>query len=156
MAATTSSEKNDLLAELNAAATTASMSDRGKSRKVLLVESDLPSLIPSRSLLKVRSVKFTELRMGDIICVRVGSDFVVRRFVKTKITRENTLLLSAREGSDKKDPIPQSSLLGKVEEAESAGETYDPLKKEGLVQRLMGKITEYGTHRPFGVFGSRS
>lgn len=75
--------------------------------------------------------------------------------MKTKITRENTLLLSAKEGSEQKDPIPQNALLGRVEEVEAGGAVFEPLKREGLFKSLMGRLTEYGTHRPFGLFGYR-
>jgi hypothetical protein len=138
--------------ELRAAVTTASLGDRGKSRNVMLMESELPTLVPSQSLLKVRSVRFQELKMGDIICVRVGSTFRVRRFVKTKITREHTLLLVAQEGFNKKDPVPLNAFLGKVDEVESAGRVFDPLKKENFFQTFWGKLTEFGTHKPFGLF----
>ena len=119
---------------------------------MLLVESDLPGLVPSQSLLKVRSVKFVELKRGDIICVRVGSNFRIRRFVKSKITRTTTLLLTVKEGEDQKDPIPLNALLGKVDSVEVGGRVFDPLKEESFLQSLWGKLSEYGTHRPFGVF----
>lgn len=154
MANTDTADRATLVAELRAAATTASMTDTGKTRNVHLLDSDLPDLIPSQSLLKVRSVKFTNLRMGDIICVRVGSSFQVRRFVKTKITRSHTLLLTAKGNSDKKEPIPQSALLGKVESVEYGGRTFDPTKSENLLKKFWGKLTEYGTHRPFGLIGA--
>jgi phage pi2 protein 07 len=138
--------------ELRAAVTTASMGDRGKARNVMLVESDLPTLVPSKSLLKVRSVKFKDLKMGDIICIRVGADFKVRRFVKTKITRADTLLLVAQEGFDKKEPIPLNAYLGKVDAVEIGGCVFDPTKNESFWQNFMGKLTEFGTHKPFGIF----
>ena len=138
--------------ELRAAVTTASLGDRGKTRNVMLTESELPTLIPSQSLLKVRSVRFEDLKMGDVICVRVGTTFRVRRFVKTKITSSHTLLLVAQEGFNKKDPIPVNAFLGKVDEVESGGRKFDPLKKESFFQTFWGKLTEFGTHKPFGLF----
>ena len=146
-------DREALAAEMRAAATTASMVDTGSSRKVMLVDSDLPKLIPSQSLLKVRSVKFNNLKMGDIICVRVGSEFRVRRFIKPKITRSQTLLLTAKEDCPEKEPLPQSCLLGKVESVEFGGKSFDPAKRESLLKGFWGKLTEYGTHKPFGIIG---
>lgn len=146
-------EKPSLSKEMRAAAAAASMTDSGTSRKVMLVNSELPSLIPSKSLLTIRSVKFNNLKMGDIICVRVGSDFTVRRFVKPKITRAHTLLLTVEEGADKKEALPQSCLLGKVESVEFGGKCFDPASKENFLKKFWGKLTEYGTHKAFGIFG---
>lgn len=145
-------ENVSLNEELRAAVTTASLGNRGKSRNIMLVESELPSMVPPNSLLKVRSVRFQDLKMGDIICVRVGSTFRVRRYVKTKITREHTLLLVAQEGYDKKEPIPLNAFLGKVDGVEHGGRVVDPTKNESFLQNLWGKLTEFGTHKPFGIF----
>lgn len=141
--------------ELRLAVATASIGDTGKTRKVHLLESDLPSLVPSQSLLKVRSVKFNDLKMGDIVCVRVGNKITVRRFVKTKITRSHTLLLTAEEGADKKEALPQNCLLGKVDKVSFGGQTFDPASKENFLQKFWGKLSEYGTHKPFGIFSAR-
>jgi hypothetical protein len=138
--------------ELRIAATAASMSDLGSTRQVRLNESELPSLIPSGAILNVKAVKFSELKMGDLICVRVGSTLVVRRFVKTKMTRSNTFLLTAKEGFDKKEAIARTSLIGKVEKVCCGGTSYDPAQREGILTQFWGKLTEYGTHKPFGIF----
>lgn len=150
--ATMSSRENPSLAEeLRVAVTTASLGENGATRRIMLVDSNLPSLIPSQSLLKVRSVKLSELKMGDVICVRVGSSFLVRRFIKVKMTKNNTILLTAQEGYNQKEPIPMSGFLGKVDEVEHAGRSYNPLSKQNFFQSFMGKLTEYGTHKPFGI-----
>jgi hypothetical protein len=151
MAAIQSTDKQSLHQEMKAAVTTASLGDKGKTRRIMLMDSNLPSIVPSQSLLKVRSVKFQELKMGDVVCVRIGSEFWVRRFVKAKMTRNNTLLLVAQEGYDKKEPLPLNALLGKVDEVEHGGRAFDPLGKENFLQSLWGKLTEYGTHKPFGL-----
>lgn len=135
--------------ELNAAAMTASLSS-GNARHVRIGESDLPSLIPSRSLLKVSPVKFGELKMGDLICVRMGNNIVVRRYIKSRITKSSALLLAAREGSTSKDEVRRACFLGKIEAVNAGKKSYDPTAKEGALRRFWGKFTEYGTHKPFG------
>ncbi|MFA5504789.1 MAG: hypothetical protein WC314_18970 [Vulcanimicrobiota bacterium] len=153
MPATDTNNHFSLAQELQVAVTTASLGDKGKTRRVMLVESNLPSIIPSQSLLKVRSLKFQELKKGDIICVRIGSGFWVRRFIKSKMTRDNTLLLVAQEGFDKKESIPMNALLGKVDEVEHNGRAFDPLAGENFLKSFWGKLTEYGTHKAFGFIG---
>lgn len=139
--------------ELTAAATAACLSS-GNARHVRIGESDLPSLIPSRSLLKVNPIKFSELKMGDLICVRVGNDIAVRRFIKSRITAAHTLLLTALEGSEEKDQVTRPCFLGRVEAVNAGKKSYDPLAKEGMIRRFWGKFTEYGTHKPFGLISA--
>jgi hypothetical protein len=152
---TDSSEKKidpaSITSELRLAAATASMVDTGATRQVMLIKSDLEKVIPSGSLLTIRSVKFSNLKMGDFICVRDGSSFAVRRFVKTKMTSSETYLLTAKEGFDKKEPLKRDRLLGRVEGFQHAGKMVDPRKVEGALTRFWGRLTEYGTHKPFGL-----
>lgn len=142
----------DLFQEVRAAVTTASMGETGKTRRVLLKESDLPTLVPSQSLLKVRSIKFKELRKGDVLLVRIGTEFRVRRYVKSKMTRDDTLLFVVSEGSAEKESMPLNSLLGKVAKVEVGGRVFDPGKTESFLQALQGKLTDFGTRKFLGVF----
>lgn len=137
--------------ELSAATTAASMSSSGTTRHIKIEESDLPSLIPDASLIRVKPCKFGGLKMGDLICIRTGSTFAVRRFVKTKMMGPKTLLLTVREGFAKKEALPTGCLLGKIEAVNSGESSYDPLQTTGLWQRFWGMLTEYGTHKPFGL-----
>jgi hypothetical protein len=146
---------NTLLAgEVSAAAKVASMVTAGKTRKFRLGESDIPSLIPSGAAVTVQSVKLSDLKMGDMICVRVGTTIAVRRFVKIKVTTSHILLLTAHENADKKEPLAKSNLLGRVESVTSAGNTFSPLKREGTFRKLWGMLTEFGTHKPFGLLSA--
>ncbi len=147
------SDLSSISSELRLAATTASMTDFGTSRNIMLVTSDLEKLIPSGSLLSVRSIKFSSLKMGDIICVREGSSIAVRRFVKTKMTPSETYLLTAKQDFDKKEPVRRDRLLGRVDTFQHSGQTIDPHRVEGPLKRFWGKLTEYGTHKAFGLFG---
>ena len=88
--------------------------------------------------------------MGDIICVNTGKSAQVRRFIKLKMTKSNTALLTAYEGFNKKEALPTSSLVGKVVEVEANGKSWDPNKVNPLT-RFWHKLTEYGTHKPFGL-----
>lgn len=155
MASITTVDKVSLSEELKAAVTTASLGGQGKTNDVMLMESHLPTLVPSQSLLKVRSVKFEQLKMGDIVCIRVGSSFRVRRYVKRKMTPSRTFLLVAADGLDKKEPIPPSALIGRVDSVEHGGRVFDPHKKENFFKSFWGKLTEYGTHKPFGILSAR-
>lgn len=141
----------NLAEELSAAATAASMTSSGTTRHIQLADSELPSLVPSGSLLKVRATKFSVLNMGDLICVRVNGAFAVRRFVKTKFTNSDTYILVAHEGNTEKEVLPRNCLLGKIEAINAGGKTYNPLASEGPIKRFWGKLTEYGTHKPFGL-----
>ena len=88
--------------------------------------------------------------MGDIICVNTGKSAQVRRFIKLKMTKSDTLLLTAYEGFDKKEALPKSSLVGRVVEVEAGGQTWNP-NKENALKRFWDRLTEYGTHKPFGL-----
>jgi hypothetical protein len=148
-----SSLQNELAGDLSAAATAVSLAGGAGTKKVKLVKSDLTALIPDGCVLEVQAVNFTKLQMGDIICVSAGRETSVRRFVKLKMTKADTYILTAYDGFDKKEALPKSCLIGKVVSVQAQGQTYDPRKKEGAFSAFWGKLTEYGTHKAFGLFG---
>lgn len=147
--------KPSLSQELRTAVTASSMGMVGTKKRIRLLESDVPSLAPSGSALEVEVVKFSNLRMGDLICVQIGRSIRVRRFVKAKMTQKDTYLLTAHEYQDKKEALPRTCLMGRVRSVNHRGQTYDPAKQESFLTKLRGKLTEYGTHRPFGIFAAR-
>lgn len=138
--------------DVSAAATAASLADGRKRRKIRLRGSDLPSTVPGGSQISIEAVAVGKLVMGDIICINAGEGDgpQVRRFVKLKMTKHDTLLLTASEASNTKLPLPKSALVGKVVQAESNGKKWDPTK-ENPIKKFWGKLTEYGTHKPFGL-----
>ena len=140
--------QNEIAGDLSAAATSAS-----GQKKIKLTESDLKSLIPDNSVLEIQPVQFTKLQMGDVICVSSGRNTVVRRYVKLKMTKQGEYLLCAYDGFGKKEALPKSCLIGKVVSVQAQGKTYDPRKAEGAFAGFWGKLTEYGTHKAFGIFG---
>ena len=137
--------------ELRFAATTAAIGSKQGSRQLPLSKSDVPSVIPSGCFINVESVKFSDLKMGDFICICVGNSFEVRRFVKVKMTKTDTYLLTAKEGFDKKEAVTRSSLMGKVVKVCQGSQTFDPSKSQNVLKQFWGKLTEYGTHKPFGL-----
>lgn len=147
--------QSELAGDLASAAASVSMSTSGGKRQIKLKESALPNLVPSNSVLQVQATKFTDLKMGDVICVSIGREMNVRRFVKLKMTAKDTLLLTAYEGFDKKEALPKGALLGLVVAVNAGGETFDPRKKENPFSKFWGKLTEYGTHKPFGLFSAK-
>lgn len=151
MATATIERPSSISQELRAAATAASLSSTGTTKHIQIQNSDVPSLVPNNAYLKVTSVKLQDLKMGELVCVRVGGAYSVRRFVKIKHAASQTLVLTAREGYDKKEPINRAALLGKVEAMSVGGKAIDPLKNEGILKSFWGKLTEYGTHKPFGL-----
>jgi hypothetical protein len=144
--------QNELASDLTAAATSASVGGAGP-KKLKLPTSHLKSLIPDGATLEVHPIKFTKLQMGDIICVTSGKDIQVRRYVKLKMTKQGEYLLTAYDGFDKKEALAKGALIGKVVSVQAQGRTYDPRKEEGALAAFWGKLTEYGTHKAFGLFG---
>jgi hypothetical protein len=69
------------------------------------------------------------------------------------MTKADAYLLTAYEGFDKKEMLAKGALIGRVVNVTAHGRTYNPRKEEGLIKALWGKLTEYGTHKAFGVFG---
>lgn len=142
--ATAEIENPTLTQELRLAVSAAALTKSGASRQLPLGRSDLPSIISNDTLIKVKAVKFSDLKMGDIVCVRQGGQIAVRRFVKLKMTNQDTYLLVAREGCDQKETLSRAALVGKVDET----------RPEGLLTKFWGRLTEYGTHKPFGLFAA--
>ena len=142
--------QSQIAGDLTAAATSASLAGGSKNRKVRIIDSELPSVIPTGSRVSLESVAFEKLSMGDIICVNMGKSPQVRRFLKLKLTKSNTLLLTALEGSSKPEALPTTTLVGRVVQVEANGKTWNP-RSENLLTRFWHKLTEYGTHKPFGL-----
>lgn len=135
--------------DLSAAAVGASLAQGQKRQKIRLTNSELNN-IPNGAALSIEAVAMGKLNMGDIVCVNLGQGPQVRRFVKLKIAKNDTYILVTHDGYDKKDALPQSALVGRVVEAEVAGKTWDP-SAENPLRRFWSKLTEYGTHKPFGI-----
>jgi hypothetical protein len=145
--------QNELAGDLTAAATSVSLMGANGTKKVRIGKSHLPRLIPDGATLEVQAVTFTKLQMGDVICVSAGRDTVVRRFVKLKMTKADTYLLTAYDGFTKKEVLPKGALIGKVVSVQAQGRTFDPQKEENFLTAFWGRLTEYGTHKAFGIFG---
>lgn len=145
--------QRELAGDLSAAATSVSLMNKGGTKKVRLVSSDLKALIPDGSTLEIEAVQFTKLAMGDVICISTGRETSVRRFVKLKMTKEDTYLLTAYDGFGKKEALPKGALVGRVVNVIAGGKTFHPLKNENPISGFWGRLTEYGTHKAFGLFG---
>jgi hypothetical protein len=145
--------QHEMAGDLKAAETSVSMHNSSGSKRVKLPTSHLKALIPDGCVIEIQSINFTKLQMGDVICVSSGRETLVRRFVKLKMTKQGEYLLTAYDGSGKKEALPKSCLLGKVVNVNANGQNYDPRKKENPISAFWGKLTEYGTHKAFGIFG---
>ena len=145
--------QNEIAGDMKAAEASVSLSVGGGSKKIRLPKSDLAALIPDGAVLEVQAVNFTKLQMGEIVCCAHGRDTVVRRFVKLKMTKQGEYLLFAYDGFGKKEALPKSAVIGKVVSVTAQGQTYDPHKRENPLSAFWGKLTEYGTHKAFGLFG---
>lgn len=143
--------QSQVAGDLSAAAASASLAaGSGRRKKIKLANSELPSVVPAGSTIHLEAVAIGKLVMGDIICVTLGQGPQLRRFVKLKMTASDTLLLTTYEGFNKKEALPKSAIVGRVAEVEAAGKSWDP-NKENPLKKFWGKLTEYGTHKPFGL-----
>lgn len=145
-----SSLRNQLAGDFQAAATVA---QGGSGRRIKVPSSDVPNLVPSGAQIEIETTTVTKLKMGDVVCVSIGRDVVIRRFIRLKMTKANTFIMVASKANREKEPLPHSALIGRVVSVTAGGITYDPLKKEGLLRSWWGQLTEYGTHKAFGFIG---
>jgi hypothetical protein len=141
---------HQIAGDLSAAATSASLAQGARRKKIRLSNSDLPSAIPAGSTISIESVAIGKLVMGDIICVTLGQGPQIRRFLRLKMTKSDTLIMTTHEGLDTKEALPKSALVGRVVEAEAGGAKWNP-GKQNPFKRFWSKLTEYGTHKPFGL-----
>ena len=143
--------QSQLAGDVSAAAVAASLADGGKKRKKLrIANSEIPSAVPAGATVAVQQIPMSKLKMGDVLCVNVGNGPQLRRFVKLKIAKSDTYLLTTYDGYSKKEALPNSAVIGKVVEAELGGKKWDP-SKENPFRRFWSRLTEYGTHKPFGL-----
>ncbi len=134
----------------------AAVSSTAKEKDFRISTSHLPKIIPSGAKVNVKSLPIGKLKMGDIICVSMDKQVVLRRFLKLKLAKNDTYLLTAYEGFDRKEALPKSCLLGRVVTFEAGGQVLDPYKLEGLFGKFWNRLTEYGTHAPFGIGAAKN
>ena len=141
--------------DLNTASIAAQAFSSGKTKKLRITHSDLKALVPPGSEIELQPTVFTKLKAGDVIYVRAGKDLMLRRFIKLKITAEDSYLAVTHDGQRKAQVLPKSALVGKVVQVHHNGKAFDP-SKESALKSFVNSLTEFGTHIPFsGLLGKK-
>ena len=141
-------------ADMATASAAAAGMDRGaKGSKLRIRQSDLESLIPSGSLVEFIPTTGHKLKFGDIVLVRIGTEFSLRRFCGWQIVKTGSLVSVARANPPKLENYPDTALVGKITKVEAKGVTYDPLKKESQLVKWRNEWTFFGTSSMFKRIG---
>lgn len=141
-------------ADMATASAAAAGMDRGaKGSKMRIRASDMESLVPSGSLIEFVPTTGHKLKFGDIVMVRSGTEFCLRRFVSFQIVKGGAMVSVARISPPKLETYPDTSLVGRVTKAESKGVSFDPLKKESQLVKWRNEWTFFGTSSMFSRIG---
>lgn len=136
-----------------ASAAAASVDRGGKGSKLRIRQSDMEALVPSGALVEFVPTTGHKLKFGDIVLVRTGNEFSLRRFVSFQILKSGANVSVARMSPPKLESYPDQSLVGKVTKVEAKGASYDPLKKEGQLAKWRNEWTFFGTSSMLKRFG---
>ncbi|MBX3166186.1 MAG: hypothetical protein KF760_02195 [Candidatus Eremiobacteraeota bacterium] len=141
-------------ADMATASAAAAGMDRGaKGSKLRIRQSDLETLIPSGALVEFVPSTGHKLKFGDIVLIRNGSEFSLRRFVGFQIVKGGAKVSVARANPPKLEIYPDTSIVGKVTKVEAKGVSYDPLKKESQLVKWRNEWTFFGTSSMFSRIG---
>lgn len=137
-------------ADMATASAAAAGMDRGaKGSKLRIRHSDMEALVPSGAMVEFIPTTGHKLKFGDIVLVRTGNEFSLRRFVSFQILKGGAAVSVARIAPPKLESYPDTSLVGKVTKVEAKGSSYDPLKKEGQLVKWRNEWTFFGTSSMF-------
>lgn len=138
-------------ADMASASATAAGMDRGqKGSKLRIRASDLEELVPSGSQIEFVPSTCHKLKFGDVLLVRMGQEFVLRRFVGWHVTKAGGAMMQvARANPPKVESYPDTQLVGKIIKVEARGGSYDPVKKETMGKRWANEWTCFGTSSPW-------
>lgn len=137
------------MGDVNKAALAASaLSGDTSGKKVRIRTSHLEKIIPHGASLTVEPMVFHKLKPGDVICVRVDSDVVVRRYVKYVMEGPVAILLVTHDSARLLEEVKHTQLLGKVGAVEFRGKNYDPRADISGLKGVVARMTDFGTSNP--------
>lgn len=135
-------------ADMASASASAAGMEKIKGTKLRIRQSDLESLIPAGSTVEYQPIPCHRLKFGDIIFVRSGKEFVLRRYVGFQVGKNGAVAAVARANPARLETYPDTAVVGKVTGVDSQGRHFDPHKKESQMQRWANEWTCFGTSTP--------
>lgn len=127
--------------------------DKKKASKVRLRKSDIENLVPSGSLVEFMPLACHKMKFGDIVMVRQGNEFVLRRFVSFQIGKAGPTVVVAKVTPPALEKYSDTSIVGKIGKVEAQGKVYDPHQKESFSARFGNRWSCFGTSSPFQRLG---
>lgn len=107
--------------------------------KVVIAQESTFSEIPEGSQVRLRSVSFSKLEVGDFILISTNNQLVVRRFLKLDLSKGSTRLVVA-SGKKEEDSIPFTRLVGRIEGVRRGENRINP-NPSNFLQRLAFRIS---------------
>jgi hypothetical protein len=115
-------------------------------KAVSLTVSEMPRLIPAGSIIELEPVG--ELKFGDIVYADRKDRKVLCRFLRSWLSNGELMVMLAQPGQSSAIALPMKSLVGKVARVSFEGNVKEP-NKESFLFRLLPRLTDYGTKKPF-------
>ena len=141
-------------ADMATASAAAAGMDRGaKGSKMRIRQSDIEALIPSGAMIEFIPTTGHKLKFGDIVMVRSGTEFNLRRFCSFQIVKGGATVSVARINPPKLESYSDTALVGKITKVEAKGSSYDPLTKESQMAKWRNEWTFFGTSSMFSRIG---
>lgn len=135
-------------ADMASASASAAGMEKLRGTKLRIRNSDLEKLIPSGSTVEYQPMPCHRLKFGDIIFVRAGKEFVLRRYIGFQVAKAGAVAAVARANPARLETYPDAAVVGKVLSVDAAGKHFDPHKKESQMQRWANEWTCFGTSTP--------
>lgn len=115
-------------------------------KAVHLTVSEMPRLIPAGSIIELEPVG--ELKFGDIVYAELKDRKVLCRFLRSWLSNGELMVMLAQPGVSSPIVLPMRSLAGKVGRVSHEESVREP-NKESFLFRLLPRLTDYGTKKPF-------
>lgn len=106
----------------------------------------MPRIIPAGSIIELEPAG--ELKFGDIVYVDKKDRKVLCRFLRQWSSNGEMMVMLAQPGVSSAMALPMKSIVGKVGRVSFEERVTEP-NKELFLFRLLQRLTDYGTKKPF-------
>lgn len=88
---------------------------KGKDNKFTITDSQMRPALYTGDVATIKPCRLDEIKVGNLVFYRLGSQMVVRRVIRTVIKVGETTLVTKADSSNKADrPVRASQVVGKV------------------------------------------
>jgi signal peptidase I len=124
------------------------LSSAGRVRSVARGASMLPTIFPGDTL-EIRSGRFDDVRVGDVVLTRNGDHLCTHRVVREEVQAGRRVLITAGDALPFEDPQPirENQFLGRVDHIVRGGARFKPEAARAAWRFLLARVLRHSSRR---------